>query len=440
MSKSQIIFLITLITLTKSFYEGKSSVILLDKNSFEKEVLQSKDIWLIEFFAPWCGHCKNFAPEYEKAARALKGIFKIGAVDADKEKELAGKYGIQGFPTVKFFGITKTNIQDYNSARSAQAIINYMFDRAKDIVNKRMGQSTSTNSNQNSNTNSNSNNNNSNKQKKKQPASDKDVIVLDDNNFDETIFKSKDMFIVAFYAPWCGHCQKLLPEWNAAATQLKGQVKLAKVDATTNQKLASRYQIQGYPTIKIFPPGEKTQSNIEEYNGPRDESGIVQYALSKLESYGVEQDITQLVNNDILKETCEERTGICILVLLPHIADSSANERNKYLDYVKKSRKENIGKPIFYLWAQGGDYFDLEDKLHLGFGYPAVVAINFNKKKYAVCRKAFTQENLSEFVSGLLRGRESLMNLPELPKLKNRDLWDGKDAPKVEVEKDTDDL
>ena len=438
MSKSKIVLLITLITLSKSFYEGKSSVILLDKNSFEKEVVQSKDIWLIEFFAPWCGHCQNFAPEYEKAARALKGIFKIGAVNADSEKELAGKYGIQGFPTVKFFGITKTNIQDYNGARSAQAIINYMFDRAKDIVNKRMGQTTNTNSNQKTNTNSNNNNNN--QQKKKPPSSDKDVLVLDDKNFDETIFKSKEMFIVAFYAPWCGHCQKLLPEWNAAATQLKGQIKLAKVDATVNQQLASRYQIQGYPTIKIFPPGEKTQSNIEEYNGPRDEDGIVQYALSKLNSYGYVPDIPQLVNNDILKETCEEKTRICILVFLPHIADSSKNERNKYLDYVKNSRKDHLGKPIYYLWAQGGDYFDLEDKLHLGFGYPAVVALNYNKKKYAVCRKAFTQENLSEFVSGLLRGREALMNLPELPKLKNKDLWDGNDAPKVETEKEADDL
>ena len=438
MSKSQIVLLITLITLSKSFYEGKSSVILLDKNSFEKEVVQSKDIWLIEFFAPWCGHCKNFAPEYEKAARALKGIFKIGAVNADSEKELAGKYGIQGFPTVKFFGITKTNIQDYNGARSAQAIINYMFDRAKDIVNKRMGQTTNTNSNQKTNTNSNNNNNN--QQKKKPPSSDKDVLVLDDKNFDETIFKSKEMFIVAFYAPWCGHCQKLLPEWNAAATQLKGQIKLAKVDATVNQQLASRYQIQGYPTIKIFPPGDKTNSNIEEYNGPRDEDGIVQYALSKLNSYGYVPDIPQLVNNDILKETCEEKTRICILVFLPHIADSSKNERNKYLDYVKNSRKDHLGKPIYYLWAQGGDYFDLEDKLHLGFGYPAVVALNYNKKKYAVCRKAFTQENLSEFVSGLLRGREALMNLPELPKLKNKDLWDGNDAPKVETEKEADDL
>ena len=438
MSKSQIVLLITLITLSKSFYEGKSSVILLDKNSFEKEVVQSKDIWLIEFFAPWCGHCQNFAPEYEKAARALKGIFKIGAVNADSEKELAGKYGIQGFPTVKFFGITKTNIQDYNGARSAQAIINYMFDRAKDIVNKRMGQTTNTNSNQKTNTNSNNNNNN--QQKKKPPSSDKDVLVLDDKNFDETIFKSKEMFIVAFYAPWCGHCQKLLPEWNAAATQLKGQIKLAKVDATVNQQLASRYQIQGYPTIKIFPPGDKTNSNIEEYNGPRDEDGIVQYALSKLNSYGYVPDIPQLVNNDILKETCEEKSRICILVFLPHIADSSKNERNKYLDYVKNSRKDHLGKPIYYLWAQGGDYFDLEDKLHLGFGYPAVVALNYNKKKYAVCRKAFTQENLSEFVSGLLRGREALMNLPELPKLKNKDLWDGNDAPKVETEKEADDL
>ena len=437
MSKSQIVLLITLITLSKSFYEGKSSVILLDKNSFEKEVVQSKDIWLIEFFAPWCGHCQNFAPEYEKAARALKGIFKIGAVNADSEKELAGKYGIQGFPTVKFFGITKTNIQDYNGARSAQAIINYMFDRAKDIVNKRMGQTTNTNSNQKTNTNSNNNNN---QQKKKPPSSDKDVLVLDDKNFDETIFKSKEMFIVAFYAPWCGHCQKLLPEWNAAATQLKGQIKLAKVDATVNQQLASRYQIQGYPTIKIFPPGDKTNSNIEEYNGPRDEDGIVQYALSKLNSYGYVPDIPQLVNNDILKETCEEKSRICILVFLPHIADSSKNERNKYLDYVKNSRKDHLGKPIYYLWAQGGDYFDLEDKLHLGFGYPAVVALNYNKKKYAVCRKAFTQENLSEFVSGLLRGREALMNLPELPKLKNKDLWDGNDAPKVETEKEADDL
>ena len=63
-------------------------------------------------------------------------------------------------------------------------------------------------------------------------GSDKDVIVLDDSNFDELVNNSKDMWLIEFYAPWCGHCKNLEPEWNKAATELKGKVKVAKVDAT----------------------------------------------------------------------------------------------------------------------------------------------------------------------------------------------------------------
>ena len=44
--------------------------------------------------------------------------------------------------------------------------------------------------------------------------------------------------MVEFYAPWCGHCKKLEPEWNEAATHMKGKVKFAKVDATENNALA----------------------------------------------------------------------------------------------------------------------------------------------------------------------------------------------------------
>ena len=63
-------------------------------------------------------------------------------------------------------------------------------------------------------------------------ASDENVIVLTDSSFDQKVFGSKDIWMVEFYAPWCGHCKKLEPEWNEAATKLKGQVKFAKVDAT----------------------------------------------------------------------------------------------------------------------------------------------------------------------------------------------------------------
>jgi len=82
------------------------------------------------------------------------------------------------------------------------------------------------------------------------------VYVLDTSNFDSLVLGSKDIWLVEFYAPWCGHCKKLEPEWNDAASKLKGTVKLGKVDATVETSLASRFGVKGYPTIKVFDYGE----------------------------------------------------------------------------------------------------------------------------------------------------------------------------------------
>jgi len=429
-----------LISLSYSFFDSNTPVILLNGDNFEKEVVKSKDIWLILFYAPWCGHCQAFSPEYEKAAKALKGIFKIGAVDADKEKALGGKYGIQGFPTVKFFGIHKDKPVDYNSARKAESVIDFMFEKARAITNARLGMKKNSSANNNAGSQQHQQQQQQQKQKQKaaEPGNEKDVIELTDDNFDSTVFNDESMWLIAFYAPWCGHCKKLLPEWTAAATQLRGTVKIAKVDATVHQKLAQRYQIQGYPTIKIFSPGKGENKKVEEYQGPRDTSGIVQFALDKLEKFGYVPETKQLINSEILKEECESRVGICVIVFLPHIADSSSKERNRYLDIIKEAKKNNRGKPIYYLWAQGGDHFDFEDKLHLSFGYPAVIAVNYKKKMYSICRSSFSKENLVSFISNLLNGKEHLSKLPDGIKIKKVDKWDGKDY--VPPKEDDDDL
>ena len=111
-------------------------------------------------------------------------------------------------------------------------------------------------------------------------ASDKDVVVLTDSNFDEVVLGSKDIWLVEFYAPWCGHCKKLEPEWNEAATKLKGSVKLGKVDATVEEKLAQRFGIKGYPTIKVFDYGSgKSDSRARDYEGIRDAGAILNFAL-----------------------------------------------------------------------------------------------------------------------------------------------------------------
>lgn len=133
-----------------------------------------------------------------------------------------------------------------------------------------------------------------------------EAVVLTDSNFDELVMNSDDLWLVEFYAPWCGHCKRLEPEWNKAAADLKGEVKVGKVDATVETKLGSRFAVQGYPTIKLFPGGKKTDKSAEDYNGARDASTIVQYALEKKAQYKPVPELVQLTDSDTFEKSCEK--------------------------------------------------------------------------------------------------------------------------------------
>ncbi|KAH9700664.1 protein disulfide isomerase-like 1-4 [Citrus sinensis] len=108
---------------------------------------------------------------------------------------------------------------------------------------------------------------------------DKDVVVLKERNFSDVIENNK-FVMVEFYAPWCGHCQALAPEYAAAATELKSaneSVVLAKVDATEENELAHEYDVQGFPTIYFFVDGQH-----KAYNGGRTKDAIVTWIKKKI--------------------------------------------------------------------------------------------------------------------------------------------------------------
>ena len=134
----KLILIISLIGISIQFFSKDTSVIQLNKDNFDTEVVKSDNLWLILFYAPWCGHCKAFHPQFEKLAKSAKGLFKIGAVNCEEERSLATKYKIGGFPTVLFFGEDKTKTEEYEGERKADKIVDFLFDKAKNIINKKL--------------------------------------------------------------------------------------------------------------------------------------------------------------------------------------------------------------------------------------------------------------------------------------------------------------
>ncbi|KAF3425744.1 LOW QUALITY PROTEIN: hypothetical protein E2986_05932 [Frieseomelitta varia] len=109
--------------------EIEDSVLVLTKDNIA-EAIEQNDYVLVEFYAPWCGHCIALAPEYAKAAKKLEeGGFpvKLAKVDATVETELAEKHGVRGYPTLKFY--RKGSVIDYGGGRQADDIVNWVIKK-----------------------------------------------------------------------------------------------------------------------------------------------------------------------------------------------------------------------------------------------------------------------------------------------------------------------
>ncbi len=102
------------------------------------------------------------------------------------------------------------------------------------------------------------------------------ILEVTDANFDTEVLASDVPVLVDFWAEWCGPCRMLAPTVEALAREYEGKIKVAKVNVDENIGTASRYRIQGIPTLLLFKSGEVREQLV----GTQPKS-VVEKALTK---------------------------------------------------------------------------------------------------------------------------------------------------------------
>jgi len=203
-----------LLAVVQGMYSSEDSVKVLDPKSFREQVQQDSGVWMVEFYAPWCGHCKQLAPEFKKAAKALEGVVNVAAIDCQEHEEFVQQFEVQGFPTIKIFGENKNKPSTFDGERTAKGLVDAALTASRRVVKARLADGSEKKKKKSSKP----------QKKKSSPSGKSSVITLTDDTFDDMVLNSGDVWLVEFYAPWCGHCKALAPEWEQAAADLKGSV------------------------------------------------------------------------------------------------------------------------------------------------------------------------------------------------------------------------
>uniref|UniRef100_A0A287AQH8 protein disulfide-isomerase n=1 Tax=Sus scrofa TaxID=9823 RepID=A0A287AQH8_PIG len=170
------------------------------------------------------------------------------------------------------------------------------------------------------------------------PDEEDHVLVLNKGNFDEALAAHKYL-LVEFYAPWCGHCKALAPEYAKAAAKLRAEgseIRLAKVDATEESDLAQQYGVRGYPTIKFFKDGDT--ASPREYTGDVESAAAKQFLLAAEATDDIPFGVTS--NSDVFSKYQLDKDGVVLFKKFDEGRNDFEGEvtKEKLLDFIRHNQ------------------------------------------------------------------------------------------------------
>ncbi|KAL2063813.1 hypothetical protein VTL71DRAFT_5618 [Oculimacula yallundae] len=235
--------LLAALPVNAGLYPKSSKVLQLDGKNYDRLIAQSNYTSIVEFYAPWCGHCKNLQPAYEKAAANLQGLAKVAAIDCDEEmnKPFCGQMGVQGFPTLKIVKPGKTPgrpiVESYDGPRTAKGIVDAVIDKIPNLVKR-----------------------------------------VDDKSLEAWLAESNETAKAILFSDK-GKTSALL---KAIAIDFKGSINVAQIRNTDKEKASLElFGVSKFPTLLLLPGGKEAEGLV--YDGEMKKDPMVKFLTQAAE-------------------------------------------------------------------------------------------------------------------------------------------------------------
>jgi protein disulfide-isomerase len=299
--------------------------------------------WLVEFFSPYCGHCKRFAPTWQTMSEFYytddpvpqsQGTeddlnsftkyydFHFGKVDCVANGDACANMKIGSFPTVVLFKDGE-KVSENIGAQNLAFMSTWVEEVLETIkpgsrikggpklpkvgdhtVDKPLPEpaplekaitsvkATSTKSTIKAT-----------KIAKPLPNAAGKSQDLTAESFQRLVTMTHDPWFIKFYAPWCPHCQHMAPNWEGMARKMEGKVNIGEVNCDVEKRLCRDVKVKGYPTILFFRGGERI-----EYDGLRGLGDLIHYAQKTM---AVEEGVRDVTAAEF--EELEEKEEVIFL-------------------------------------------------------------------------------------------------------------------------------
>ncbi|KAF9190339.1 protein disulfide isomerase (PDI) protein [Haplosporangium sp. Z 11] len=376
-------------------YSSKDHVVEVTTQTFDAEVMNSDHLVMVEFYAPWCGHCKNLVPHYKAAAKNLHGIVKMAAIDCDDDKNrpTCSQYGIKGFPTIKVFPPSKNGKKgvkypkDYQGERSAKAMVDFLVKMVPNDI----------------------------KLVTSNPSSEKII------NIDEFSANENEPRALLF-------TNKLTSSnmYKGLATDMKDRMVVAEMRAPSDEVL-KKYKIVKPPALVVFPKGSQESilytgelkrdplsEFMNQYAEPaktnkkstKSTTGSESSPSPKPVVAEFDPNINQIVDQAQLSKECLSKDkGQCVIAFFVYEPEFPESEQmlQENLEILRKVKKAayDANKPLHIMWMDALDkrVTDFRDLFQISNDIPGLFLISPRKKAYLPFIGQFDVEGIQEWLS-----------------------------------------